>query len=322
MKYLVNKVITAPYKIRRILLDQAVYVKRIHTMMPIQSIVKYYKSKYSDIRRVVKLPPIKVSPQSPELPELHVLTCNSDYYMSISSIYSWYRTTGKYLPLVIHDDGTLNRHQKENYRRIFQGCRIVDRKQADHEIERAFFSEPWLLKWRSSLTLSLKFIDMPYYAVSNRVLILDSDAYFFKKPVHVLEALEVPQTEIRANVFLHDIIYAYSYPESALKEMFGEIPLYINTGLCVFDKRSLDLSILYRLVQNIPAATNPGWLEQTAFALSSLKYGYTLLPLDQYETVHGLMPEKKSSILRHYVSTYRFLYYVEALHDLLGDVPE
>jgi hypothetical protein len=106
---------------------------------------------------------------------VHVLTGGKDWRLSAWMLASFFHFTEVAWPVVIHDDGTLNREARAGLTSLFEGARIIDRAEADAEMEKVLRPFPFCADYRFSHPLALKIFDMAHFAADDRFIIIDSD---------------------------------------------------------------------------------------------------------------------------------------------------
>lgn len=188
---------------------------------------------------------------------------------AIASLKSFYRFAPEPYALVVHEDGSLTRRGASLLRRHFPGVRIVPRRIADREViahlEKKGFSR--CAELRRKLPLALKFFDVPFYGVGQRVVYIDSDVLFLQPPTELLQGLHAPSL-LWKDRFAVDIHTAYSWTLEALERCFG-IPILpsVNSGLLLFRRVELSWSQA-ELCLRMPALPDSShYLEQSLFAV-------------------------------------------------------
>ena len=86
----------------------------------------------------------------------------------------------------VHDDGSLTEEDKYLIRSHVDGVRIVERAVADRRFD-DHVKDPFLAKVRSSYTSYLKLFDPTLVSDKRRIIIVDTDTLFLKRPSAVIE---------------------------------------------------------------------------------------------------------------------------------------
>ena len=81
--------------------------------------------------------------------------------------------------MVLHEDGSCDSEILEVLSEMFSGLRIVRRSEADAVMEAKLAGHPACLAYRRRHALAMKLFDVPAFASTPRVLLLDSDLLFY-----------------------------------------------------------------------------------------------------------------------------------------------
>lgn len=196
--------------------------------------------------------------------ELHIVTSERDFLMAMWCLKSFYFYSGFKAKLVIHDDGTLSDDSINAFRDHFINCEVIKKKAADLELARALKDYQFISKYRFSnfIPNSMKLLDALFFSSSNKILILDSDVLFFKKPDELINNIKNNK-----GFFMRDCQTSYSLPLSTLERLFNiKIKENVNCGIVYWpDKKYYDLNIIEQYLREMDKADLPNkiWLEQT-----------------------------------------------------------
>ena len=124
-----------------------------------------------------------------ETAEVHVLTSRDDWLNLVWTLKSFYRVSDKPYRLVIHEDGTLPPETQEALKGHFPEARLVFRAEADAASRKALQDYPKALHFRTTNNLSLKIFDFPLFLEADRMILLDSDVLFFRRPDVLLDRI-------------------------------------------------------------------------------------------------------------------------------------
>ena len=246
--------------------------------------------------------------------EVHVLTWRKDYINLIWSLKTFYTLGEKSFPLVIHDGGLHNRH-KSILLKHFPQARIIDKTLADKEVgdylDKKGFSKS--KEYRLTNVASLKLFDYKHYSRAKRIIHIDSDIVFFKKPKEFIDYIEGS-----LSVFNKDMSYAYSIAPTALEKLVGEpIPHLINSGLFIVDVESLNLELIEVCLKESSELFSNKWVtEQTLHAICATKHGYQFLSKNYLISTHRGLPE--DIVCKHYTGFFRPLFYQEGLQEVVN----
>ena len=140
---------------------------------------RYLANRLFFLKDVLRCPPIELLPLG-AAPEVRLLTCHAHVWLSLYSLYSFYLASGVRNPLVIHDDGSLDRKDRDLYQRLFPGASILSRPDADRLIAPHLVGYPALTKWRTQLILAMKILDLPLLSASPFFILFDRIFSFLK----------------------------------------------------------------------------------------------------------------------------------------------
>ncbi len=90
------------------------------------------------------------------------------------------------IAVFVHDDGSLTEEDKVLIRSHIDGVRIIDRAVADRWFDDRI-NDPFLGRVRSSYTSYLKLFDPTLVSDKRRIIIVDTDTLFLKRPSAVIE---------------------------------------------------------------------------------------------------------------------------------------
>ncbi len=89
------------------------------------------------------------------------------------------------LSVVVHDDGSLTSADKKLIECHLPHCRIITRADADSAFDE--LDNPFLSKVRNSYTSYIKLFDTSFSSRSKRVIIIDTDTLFLKRPDAIID---------------------------------------------------------------------------------------------------------------------------------------
>lgn len=258
--------------------------------------------------------------------EIHSLVCNRDVILALNNFKSLQKYEEfKDIPIYLHDDGSLTDVDKSLLSDI-DNVIFIDRKWADKEIEQYIKNHLNCTNYRlgdSKINLwhKIKLFDYFFFSKTKRVLGLDTDLLFMRKPQDVIDL-------IKSNIpfYFPDIQSSYSFNEPK-----NEVPVYknVNTGLIFIPSKDYynldDLEFaLSNLVKN-NVNYFPSWIEQSAFAHMFFKNNnYVSLPIEKYRIPYFQNVDIELVECLHFVSypPVRELYktYVDYLDISNGDL--
>ena len=216
--------------------------------------------------------------------EIHSLICNRDVVLALNNFKSLQKYEEfKNTPIYLHDDGSLTDMDKSLLLDI-DNIIFIDRKWADKEIEQYIKDYPNCMSYRlgaSKINLwhKIKSFDYFFFSKTKRVLGLDTDLLFMRKPQDVIDYITSDTP-----FYFPDVQSSYSFNEPK-----NEVPVYknVNTGLIYipsekyYNLDDLEFALSNLVRDNINYF--PSWIEQSAFAHMFYKNGeYVSLSVDKY----------------------------------------
>lgn len=120
-----------------------------------------------------------------------MLLCHVHIPMAIFSLHSFFFEMQKILPCTVIDDGSMTKKDIDVLKRHFRGINIIKAKQAKRMTMILLRKFPYAAKHRNELAIKNKFniklfdpILLPPY---NKIILLDSDIIFLKRPDRILK---------------------------------------------------------------------------------------------------------------------------------------
>lgn len=235
--------------------------------------------------------------------ELHLLCCLADYVAAIWALKSLLKRSAPGCPVYLHLQGHSTARMRSTLGRHFPDAVVITQSEADAVVIPALRARNLqrVLALRAALPVALKLVDVPFFGGAPRLLVMDSDVLFFRRPDELLEAA---LTEGPA-VFQRDVESCYVMSPDAARELGVELQPRLNSGLMAIDRASIDLDRCERYLGHEAFRTPSGWAEQTLFALlASAAAPVSLLP-PTYAISMTAEPEPDGLAARHYSGTSR-----------------
>jgi len=261
----------------------------------------YYKYRYG--RNILSSKQVQCGPNDKF--SLHVLTCRRDLLKTLWSIKTFHYYSGLEFDLFIHSDGSLKKRDNNVLSKHFKNCRIIDRKEADSDLDEFLKDYRYCSKYRKTAGFycSLKLFDSLYYSSADNILYLDSDLLFFKRPAELISCID------RGTSFFNsDMKDEYSYDPEMLNKLFNlKIPDRFNAGLICFNRNDYleNLGFMESYFQKIDGLPPPDIInrhEQTLHALLAAKLNSTRLGPEYQPSGREVTDETVSC---HFFSGYR-----------------
>lgn len=236
--------------------------------------------------------------------EIHTLICKKDLTLAINNFKSLQKYPEfEHMVVVLHDDGSLSKEDLPMLEKI-KNMTIIWRKDADMKIKSFVEKHPHCKSYRlgdSHINLwhKIKSFDYFYFSKTKKVLGMDTDLLFLRKPQNVIDLMkrDVP-------FYFPDIQSAYCFnePKDEIKVLEN-----VNTGLIYIPSEeyySID-AIEHALSNLVRKNINyfPSWIEQSAYAHMFYADGrYVALSIDKYKIPYFQRVDSEVVECLHFVS--------------------
>lgn len=226
----------------------------------------YYKKIYR--KRILFSKPIVCNDGSEF--EVHIVTSQKDFLDAIWCLKTFYHYSGLMPRLVIHEDGTLSANGIKMFLKHFVNCKVIRRKDANEDLKHFLANYEYSQKNRLNkyFYCALKLFDAFYYSKTDKLLFLDSDILFFKKPTEIIEYIKGDKP-----FFNSDYQNAYSKPISELNKTFGvDILPRVNAGLMFLRKKDYinNLNFIENYFEKMENSIQPGDINRHEQTLNAL----------------------------------------------------
>jgi len=272
--------------------------------------------------RLRRSPPLRCSVTSNT--EVHSLVSHRHieiYLLAIRSLLRFYNQVN----VVVHDDGTLSRDDREYLERQITNLRIIPRMEADRAMEVFLRGYPRCRKFRSRQILTAQVFDFPWFATSKKIISLDSDILVLQHPAEIVRWIEADTGEI---------LYAYEEkprsPRIQKKNITTEVetPFQFAPHLCggfvCCYADMFDLNLIERYCSYVISSCDDRLYRAqtiTALCAQNSRYRPTALPWTYQNLPH--FRADPQPVLRHYfISLSRFEPYVRDAERLLQEMEE
>lgn len=239
---------------------------------------------------------------------IHSLVSHYDlpfYFIGISSFIIHLSNNPR---LIIYDDGTLTEDDYQQLKSI-PNSHIIKPLAAKRKAGSVYGITNKLMKYRESSPFNRKLIDIAIYKnISRRILILDSDIVFFRKPDVLINFLT--SDSLDDLIYIRDMQNAYVAPVRLLNRIFKtKCVTKLNSGILAMNSSSLTTRFVIKYYESIALLflrmnIFTPWIEQTAYAiLASL---VKARPLPREYAIDNEYSRKQ--ICKHYVHSARANY--------------
>ena len=256
--------------------------------------------------RVLDLPPVQTDAVSADASvEVHLVCCLKDYLCALWALKTFYVSAGVSYPLMIHLNGKMTTRALSRLRTHLLNARILEQQHIEATVTNWLVTNncPRLQQVRSKNGFMLKLVDVNLLSEAPRLLLLDSDVLFFRRPDELLSAVQGTHDGM---LFQRDADSTYNLTlEEARTELGIDLAPRVNTGIMLFAKNAVDLCRCEALLAHPAVARQTGWIEQTLYALvASERERVRYLSADY---LVSLEPEENlaSLVARHYAGPSR-----------------
>lgn len=192
--------------------------------------------------------------------EIHILVCRRDYNLSLVAAKSLLRFNELRASLTLTDDGSLDPWHREYISSHLPGCRWLPRVVDDERITRVMQSYQRIASvYQGPFSMIRKLLHPIILGSAPRILLLDSDTVFFRRPDRLIKWTRDRET---AALYLHDDRGGSQCVSSKIVNAFDELKIFIghqynwtlqhyffNAGLLAFDPSSLELKLFEKFLK-------------------------------------------------------------------------
>jgi hypothetical protein len=273
--------------------------------------------------------PVPTRPLDAPAPyEMHLLCYFSDYLPAIWALKSYLLRVGADPHLYIHLQGRHTRLMQARLHRQFPQAELVPQEAADRivipELKRRGLHR--LATLRAMSACMLKLTDIATVGRSKRVLVLDGDVLFFRRPDVLHDALlgREPVALFQKDAFTSYVIE----PERAQADLGIPLLARLNSGVVAIDRHVIDLGLCDRLLGNRALVGDdedrgleafPPQVEQTLYALAASASGLARWLPDDYALSMEAEPRPGAIVSRHYSGPSRTFMSSDGMPWLTGE---
>ncbi|MCX5680671.1 MAG: hypothetical protein NTZ95_08580 [Candidatus Omnitrophica bacterium] len=225
--------------------------------------------------------------------EVHTLTCHSHLPMYITSIKSLLRFCDE-IAVVTHDDGSLSSTDIKLLEKHIKGVKVIGRRDADVMAAEHLKQFPNCSKYRDAVLISLQLFDFMLYSKTGKIIALDSDTLFLRKPKRLIEWILSDNKEI-----IH-IYEKYPYRQMEFLSKFNyDQPANFCMGFGCYYRDIVDLKTVATVLDKVD--NYDWWLAQNIFAVlikgRSGEYPAHYFEKSEYQDFNTI---KDGAVFRHY----------------------
>lgn len=250
---------------------------------------------------------------------VHMLVSSTTWHAGVLAAISFEFFTQRRWNLFVHEDGSVDEMTRKKIEKVLPGVHVISRTDSEEVMKERLSGYPDAQELRQKHNLFLKFFDLPAFAPGKRMILLDSDIIFFKKPQEILDWVDSQSEECWYN---EDTKEKYCIPRYEIEPAL-QVKLWprFNSGLVLIPLEAISLPLSERLLTTFKTtAHHPQFFEQTLYALMSSVWGKGGALPQSYEISWGLL-RNRGSICRHYVGAFKHdLLYIEGVMTLFWKI--
>lgn len=263
------------------------------------NITREYEVKlYTTFKPILQTRPFKCNPHANT--SIHTVTGHYHLFMYIAALKSLLRFYDD-VAIVAHDgDGTLTDADKNILQHHIEGIAIIDRNIADKQMEGILRPFPKCRKYRARILNSLELLDNGLLATTERIITMNSDVLFLRKPQELIQWLASGNNEI---------IYVHEDNPCTQKEFLEEIgcdfPPHFTLALACLYKEIIDPVLIENVLKKSKFARTHLWpLGQCIYPalLGNKSWKYKIRSFDK-EKWASSGHFREGDIFRHYWSS-------------------
>jgi hypothetical protein len=216
--------------------------------------------------------------------ELHVLCQKQDVLMLAWALKSFLNFSQLRPEIIVHDDGSIDRHQVRLLEEKFSSLRVLSRKEADKQIsELAELSQRTREYRNRGHKLNLKLIDILALSRAKKVIVMDSDILFFGYPKEIVDFVRSESNEdalASSQDGTYDLGVQREYQEKhqLIKKEVG----LINSGFIIFNRDKVNINALNEYYENTTRAIDDYFVEMAGWGSVISQLNFRFLPLEKY----------------------------------------
>lgn len=251
--------------------------------------------------------------------EIHMLCRKKDAAMLAWSLMSFINQTGICPRVVVHEDGSFDKKTILKLEHKFPGLEVLRLEKASQMIDNIpGLSEKLLEHRKRGHKLIYKLVDILLLSHAKKVMVLDSDVLFFKKPSEILEFIN-GKSPYEALISCHDGTYdlmtseEYSRKHELLRKKTDEM----NSGIILFQKNKITTDMMLEYFENTLRKPRDYFVEMTGWASLISQTNFNFLPIEKY-IVKG-KPEV-NTMAKHFTSPRRHEFYIYGIDMVRGEM--
>ena len=227
--------------------------------------------------KIAQTKPITTNPQAKT--EVHSAVPHRYVYAYLVAIKSLLQYHAD-LSIVVHDDGSLNQADKALLAYHLPGCRVIDRASADAAFDK--LDNTFLSKVRNSYTSYIKLFDTSYSSQSERVIIIDTDTLFLKRPDAIINWIENGGKP-----------WYHIAPKGGMKQKDSAAPKNKPASANeTSEEKDHIQTLIMKNLDNINATLNKNYHIEQGFCSGFIGYDSDTIKLDELNSLFTLLYDK------------------------------
>lgn len=179
--------------------------------------------------------------------EIHVVTSHDHIFYCLWAIKSFVWTSHLTPSIFIHDDGSLSRTDVKILREHLVGVKVISVQEADSKVRGKLEQYPMSRRFCRDSFLAKKIFNVYFFAISEKILIIDSDVLFFSFPRAICSWASSREKIIRYDYDPFD--FRGRDKELKIENGLGiNYVRYYNSGLQCLYKKVFDLQLIEKFL--------------------------------------------------------------------------
>lgn len=220
--------------------------------------------------------------------------------------------------IIVHDDGSLEKSDMDLLKSHFPNLRICEYEKSTNEVleqigrfkslyinRKNRFNKNWHM-----LTL----LDVPLLARSSKILYLDSDILFYRKPNTLVKWMN--DSSDNSILYMGDYVHAGVLSIKEIVKYFGVKPIIkLNMGILCYSRKSLNLTEMNNYFKFLSTVKKNNRLlrDQTYWMLHAARHCGAKLPLNSNYIVSFRSKRSSRTVCMHYTSEIRERIYTDGI---------
>ena len=265
----------------------------------------YFKYRFFSRFILAKLPKHQCQPGDDF--SFHMLCQEEDVFMAEWAISSFLKYSGLCPKIIIHDDGSMTKNSIRRLESRFSNLKVLLRSEALKMLE----AHQGFNKIRDfnikGHNIVIQLIDIFLLSDTPKVMLMDSDILFFKKPQEIINFIN-EQTGWDALVSkqpgTYDLMINNDYADK--HQIYERQAGFMNSGMILFKKASISEVKFYEFFNNTKKSYEDYFLGMSGWGCLISQLNYKFLPEDKY-ILKGRPTQ--NTIMKHFTGPRRYEFF-------------